>query len=77
MVRAVLGLAALVLLGGGLVSESVAFVVIAVAIVLLLTSLWGLCPLYVPFRISTAPKQVGTRPRSGGCAPTGGTDAAE
>ena len=66
MIRAVLGLAALVLLGGGLVDESVAFAVVAVAIVLLLTSLWGLCPLYVPFGISTAPK-----PQSGHAAAIG------
>ena len=53
VLRAVIGLVLLALTLTGQISGTTALVLAIVAVVFLLTSLVGLCPLYMPFKIST------------------------
>jgi hypothetical protein len=52
-VRVLLALAVLVLYLTNIISGTLAIILGVLAIVFILTSLIGFCPLYVPFKIST------------------------
>ncbi|MCC6395910.1 MAG: DUF2892 domain-containing protein [Bacteroidetes bacterium] len=56
IVRSLLAVGAAIAIISGAVTGTAAIVLGVIAAVLLLTSLVSFCPLYAPFRISTAPK---------------------
>jgi hypothetical protein len=53
LVRALLAVLVAVLYFTGVISGTLALIVGVIAAILLLTSIVGFCPLYVPFHIST------------------------
>lgn len=55
--RAVLAIAVAVLYFTGVISGTVAIILGILAIVFLLTSVVGFCPLYAPFKLSTLGKK--------------------
>ncbi|MBD3413668.1 MAG: DUF2892 domain-containing protein [Candidatus Aminicenantes bacterium] len=57
IIRAVLALVVVVLYLTNQISGTAAIVLGIVAVIFLLTSLVGLCPLYLPFKISTKKKE--------------------
>lgn len=57
IVRLILAVAVGVLYFTGLISGTVAIILGVLAIVFLLTSLVGFCPLYAPFKLSTIRKE--------------------
>ena len=57
IVRLILAVTVGVLYLTGLISGTVAIILGILAIVFLLTSLVGFCPLYAPFKLSTIPKE--------------------
>lgn len=56
IVRVIVALAIAVLYFMEIISGTVALVLLAVGAIFLLTSLIGVCPLYLPFGISTRPR---------------------
>jgi hypothetical protein len=56
IIRAALAVAVLVLYLTGLISGTLAIVLGALAVILLVTSVVAVCPLYLPFKISTRRK---------------------
>lgn len=56
IVRVIVALAIAVLYFMEIISGTVALVLLAVGVIFLLTSLVGVCPLYLPFGISTRPR---------------------
>ncbi len=56
IVRAVFAVAVAVLYFAGIISGTVAIILGILAIVFLLTSIFGFCPLYKPFKFSTNKK---------------------
>jgi Inner membrane protein YgaP-like, transmembrane domain len=53
IIRAVAGVILLVLGFGGVVTGTLAIVVDLIGVILLVTSAIGICPLYLPFHLST------------------------
>ena len=56
IIRAVFAVAVAVLYFTGVISGTVAIILGILAIVFLLTSIFGFCPLYAPFKFSTNKK---------------------
>lgn len=56
VIRAVFAVAVAVLYFAGIISGIVAIILGILAIVFLLTSIFGFCPLYTPFKFSTNKK---------------------
>ena len=56
IIRAVFAVAVAVLYFAGIISGIVAIILGILAIVFLLTSIFGFCPLYAPFKFSTNKK---------------------
>jgi len=59
IIRTILAIAIVILFFTKVISGTLGWVLLALAVVFLLTSLVGFCPLYVPFRINTHKKQPG------------------
>ena len=64
-IRIVLALAAFGLYYAGIISGTLGIVLLALAVIFVVTSLLGFCPLYYPFKFSTRTK--GPVQCSGGC----------
>jgi small-conductance mechanosensitive channel len=56
-IRTVLALVVIVLYLTNQISGLLAIILGIIAVIFLLTSLFGVCPLYIPFKISTKKKQ--------------------
>lgn len=57
IIRAVLALVVLVLYLTNQITGTAAIILGIIAVIFLLTSLFGVCPLYIPFKISTRKKE--------------------
>jgi uncharacterized membrane protein len=57
IIRTILAIVIVILFFTKVISGTLGWVLLALAVVFLLTSLFGVCPLYIPFGINTAKKQ--------------------
>jgi len=57
LIRTILALVVIVLYFTKQITETAAIILGILAVIFLLTSLAGFCPLYIPFKISTVKKQ--------------------